>query len=600
MLLAALWPGCYSLVKQALKPAAGATDDAATTGGSGNGMVRIRQLLCVIAALALLLATAVQGMAEESPELVNLALNKQTSQSSTSFSGPSDNAVDGNTNGNFTNDSVTHTGQDTNAWWEVDLGASYAIYMVRVWNRTDCCGDRLDDAYIFVSNSPFGSDDPLTVAEDDDVHTFWIDDAPIVSEFLVMASGRYVRVQIPRKGYLSLAEVEVLQLQGALPRTVVYSTTEPTNQSVTATLTPAEGATVTNNGGSPAYIFEENGSFTFEFVDELGDEKTVEAVVGNIDKIAPVTSDDAPTEGAAGAVTVTLTASDEGSGVASTHYRIGDGEPQAGTSIVLEETGSHSLSYWSVDEAGNAEEPNHVLVTVYSKATVTELDIGEAYSILGDTVALSASVTWSAPWEPQGTVLFFAGEHLIGSAGVSDGIAVLEATDLEAGLHSITAIFEGDDNYDGSVSDTVTLEVTEAALDDLTLGDGALLYDPEVTRYVTAVAPETDALSVAPNAPVAGMILAINGELLGDDEESRDIPLQTGGNVVTVDVMDAHGAIRNTYTIVAMRPLQQQWDVSDAVRAAKTGFDVDSDGHFTGEDMEQLLLIVEPRLTEQP
>ena len=36
-------------------------------------------------------------------------------------------AVDGNTDGNFFDGSVTATNLDPNAWWQVDLGASAAV-----------------------------------------------------------------------------------------------------------------------------------------------------------------------------------------------------------------------------------------------------------------------------------------------------------------------------------------------------------------------------------------------------------------------------------------------------------------------------------------
>jgi DNA/RNA endonuclease YhcR with UshA esterase domain/endonuclease YncB( thermonuclease family) len=69
--------------------------------------------------------------------------------------------------------------------------------------------------------------------------------------------------------------------------TVAYSTTASTNQDVTATITPSEAVTLTNNDGSTSYTFSENGSFTFEFIDAAGNKGNVTATVNNIDKIAP-------------------------------------------------------------------------------------------------------------------------------------------------------------------------------------------------------------------------------------------------------------------------------------------------------------------------
>nr|WP_152393444.1 DNRLRE domain-containing protein [Paenibacillus guangzhouensis] len=64
--------------------------------------------------------------------------------------------------------------------------------------------------------------------------------------------------------------------------TIAYSTSDPTNQAVIATITPSEPVTITNNGGADSYTFVENGSFTFKFVDVAGNTGTATAVVSNI------------------------------------------------------------------------------------------------------------------------------------------------------------------------------------------------------------------------------------------------------------------------------------------------------------------------------
>jgi predicted transcriptional regulator len=51
---------------------------------------------------------------------------------------------------------------------------------------------------------------------------------------------------------------------------VSYSTTAPTVGAVVVNLEPSEPITVKNNGGALSYTFTENGTFTFEFVDQVG------------------------------------------------------------------------------------------------------------------------------------------------------------------------------------------------------------------------------------------------------------------------------------------------------------------------------------------
>ena len=69
--------------------------------------------------------------------------------------------------------------------------------------------------------------------------------------------------------------------------TINYSTRDVTNENVTATLVASEEVTITNNNGSNTYIFEENGEFTFEFIDAAGNKGTATANVTWINKNAP-------------------------------------------------------------------------------------------------------------------------------------------------------------------------------------------------------------------------------------------------------------------------------------------------------------------------
>jgi len=144
----------------------------------------------------------------------NLAQGKFASQSSTFpgyASAGASSAVDGNTDGNFFDGSVTATNAGQNAWWQVDLGASAAVSSVAVWNRTDCCGTRLNDFWVFVSDTPFlATDTPATLQNRPATFSSHQTSAPNPSTTIAAgAQGRYVRVQLTGTNYLSLAEVQV-------------------------------------------------------------------------------------------------------------------------------------------------------------------------------------------------------------------------------------------------------------------------------------------------------------------------------------------------------------------------------------------------------
>ncbi len=72
----------------------------------------------------------------------NLARTGKASQSSTDYGGEAARGIDGNTSGVFDNGSVTHTRQEKDPWWEVDLGTEKPVERVVVWNRAEA-GERL-------------------------------------------------------------------------------------------------------------------------------------------------------------------------------------------------------------------------------------------------------------------------------------------------------------------------------------------------------------------------------------------------------------------------------------------------------------------------
>ena len=93
--------------------------------------------------------------------LTELAHSKKATQSSgiSGSQAQAARAVDGDTNGDFNAGSVTHTQLEQSPWWEVDLGESFSIDSVEVWNRTDSAVDRLSDYWIFTSDQPFRPND---------------------------------------------------------------------------------------------------------------------------------------------------------------------------------------------------------------------------------------------------------------------------------------------------------------------------------------------------------------------------------------------------------------------------------------------------------
>jgi pectate lyase len=157
--------------------------------------------------------------------------------------------------------------------------------------------------------------------------------------------------------------------------TISYSTVNPTNKDVIVTVIPSEPVSVTNNNGLSQYTFSQNGSFTFTFEDAAGNAGNVVAIVNNIDKNAPETTDDAPTGWVNKDVTVNFKTSDKDSGIAATHYTIDNGAEQTGESVTITSEGIHNLTYWSVDNAGNVEEKKNVSIYLDKNAPSLQVEL---------------------------------------------------------------------------------------------------------------------------------------------------------------------------------------------------------------------------------
>jgi hypothetical protein len=150
--------------------------------------------------------------------LVNIARGKPTKQSSDAYGAFASRAVDGNVDGSFFNSSVTHTQAEPSPWIEIDLGESENIDHIIVWNRTDCCSDRLKNYWIFISDKPFQSGDkPNSVKAQAGVRSIkgGVANPSFVTKDHI-GHGRYVRIQLDAKEsgeYLNLAEVEIFRAQ---------------------------------------------------------------------------------------------------------------------------------------------------------------------------------------------------------------------------------------------------------------------------------------------------------------------------------------------------------------------------------------------------
>ncbi|XP_052805089.1 uncharacterized protein LOC128234707 isoform X2 [Mya arenaria] len=151
---------------------------------------------------------------------VNLALNKPTRTSSLGNKyGPKENGVDGCTDGNYISvHCCTHTKNDLGAWWEVDLEQTYPIKEIVVYNRQDCCSNRLSGFVVYISGV---SDSTM---DNEIVYRNAMSDVPYITRIPVSGKrGRYVKISLKdRSDYLTLCEVEVMLDQDASSCNLVW------------------------------------------------------------------------------------------------------------------------------------------------------------------------------------------------------------------------------------------------------------------------------------------------------------------------------------------------------------------------------------------
>lgn len=150
------------------------------------------------------------------PLRTNLAWGKAASQSSVHGGGIPSRAVDGNWDGNWSKGSVTHTQKEPQPWWQVDLGSVQQVGTVVLYNRTDCCAERLSNFRLLVSEN----------GEDWHVYAY---PGPALSQarFQVDRAARYVKVQLNGTNWLSLAEVQIFAPPNlALGKTATQSSTD--------------------------------------------------------------------------------------------------------------------------------------------------------------------------------------------------------------------------------------------------------------------------------------------------------------------------------------------------------------------------------------
>jgi len=212
---------------------------------------------------------------------------------------------------------------------------------------------------------------------------------------------------------------------------------------------------ITATGAHTLYFFSEDkaGNFETRHMDPV-----------NIDETAPVTKASLSGTLSGGnylsAVKVTLSATDNLSGVKKTSYQVNGGTAETYTAaFTVSSLGSNTVTFHSTDKADNVETTKSASFTI-EDSTTTSLTSSLNPSVAGDLVTFTATVA-STVGTATGNVTFMDGATTLGAGALSAGKATFSTAALSLGTHSITAVYGGATNILASTSPVLTQTVVQ-------------------------------------------------------------------------------------------------------------------------------------------
>jgi uncharacterized repeat protein (TIGR01451 family) len=124
--------------------------------------------------------------------------------------------------------------------------------------------------------------------------------------------------------------------------------------------------------------------------------------------------------------------------------------------------GSHNITaIYGGDTNDYGSTSNTLTQVVNQDNTTTTLASSIIPSVLGQSVTFKATVNVNSPGAgtPTGTVTFYDGSTKLGTGTLSGGVATFTTSTLPVGSNSITAVYGGDTNDQGSTSKVFTQQV---------------------------------------------------------------------------------------------------------------------------------------------
>jgi hypothetical protein len=151
--------------------------------------------------------------------------------------------------------------------------------------------------------------------------------------------------------------------------------------------------------------------------------------------------------------------------------------------------GSNTVTAVYSGDANNAGSSSSPVNQIVTAPTTTTLISSPNVAVFGQAVVFTTVVSSTNGAPPNGeTVTFKQGATVLGTGTLTGGMASLSTTSLGTGLKSVTSVYAGDANYNGSTSEALDQVVVEA---------------PTTTTLVSSPNPSTHKQSVTFTAMVA-------------------------------------------------------------------------------------------------
>jgi hypothetical protein len=293
---------------------------------------------------------------------------------------------------------------------------------------------------------------------------------------------------------------------------------------------------------------------TVQSEDNAGNIEAPQSFVVNIDRQAPVSSHTtsippSPQGWFSGPVTVTMSGTDNGSGVQSITYTVTPAGQQGGMPVVVAGStatvtinGASSLNYFATDNAGNVE-PNHAVqinidsavpsANVFASPGPAVVSGGQSWWNTNPTVNINASDNCN-PGPCSGVKQVWYSLSGAQNAGLT-AVAGLSATVVVSAEGTTTVTYYAEDNAGNTsapASFVVNLDKTAPAV---ILNAPASMLEGQTITLSTAVTDVSNTLTYQWTPPDNGGLLTVNGA------SATYLRRQPGTVTIAVKVSDGHG-----------------------------------------------------------